>query len=1132
MQPEIFLSVPLHGHAATPGQAKDSGVSEDADFGRVFARLKGDETGRAVPEIKTSPPVQAPTVEDGEGEDMEILSDEDASLEDADALPDDASLSEGGASLTDRAEPQFEGDCLQDSTMPELPDARSLRGDRPDQSVDPDKTLRAQATQVAAETTDLAAAPNVTGVAANLQAKEPEQALAPERIAFEQSGGTGRNPEDSQVTMIRARSSVARIEAVPEQFAELSPAETGSTGPRSGHGEKEAEFGAGEATGEGHTGKSAPAFSADVAARQEAIPAGGRSPITDFPDPDTADTQAWPRTWDTKTYVPEIYGGRDSGLASAPDPRAVVTDRKVGLLGLPKLSETAVPDPASDTVQPEVLHAAMAATSTPYPLQVGGGNDLPPGRASVRPITSGSNRAKTDPSILDSDPKEMAVTPRNGGPDPRSEGLAQEPDHLNGNIAAPVRSERQVVPATKGAPELTARVVGTIEPVTYAPNSPGSTPSSHTMAASPNVPIQTDQPTVTLPGSGGPVPGRDRQLHSAILLPDDSKQGIRENDVGLRVRSVRPGQFPPISEGQTVATGDRPEIQDGPSRQHLQDASQTKTPVHSLDNSTAQSIEPVRARQNTTRPRRENSDLQSVRSPEETKPRFHPIQTKTSDVIAQQFAASDAGAEMYRVAPTADAFPDVATDRGRQPPVDQTQVGTAVPPTYGQSGRSPQRSFQTVSRAGLGEEQMVSAGEKTKALPKFNTVDAALEYSLPFRENRGVKTVGIGLMDRGAGTIPVSARTYRALDPSVQLSADSPVRQSAVTDRAQASPRALQGVRAEPLEAEANAPIRPNVIDTAETAGDRRVIEPQATLARDRSARIALASDTRSVAAEGRTGFGPDLTNEHRPTPDFEVRGRNHMPEHRHQAADAVRSGLAQPPAFLEARPRTPKHRDDQGHSPIPERSDPARLVSFDASSGGSTRRENMASPSVLQRDMPQAHESLKKKTATAPVDAAMPRALPETTVHAARDTPASEPPAPPSAQHAALARDVAQQLTQVTRSVPGEVTELTLRPEELGHVRMRLSGSDGQIVLQILSERPETHDLMRRHIDIVERAFRDLGYHDIAFDFSFSGQRNSGSQTQGEATPSEDMQLAELPQAPQADRREILVPGRLDIRL
>lgn len=1132
MQPEIFLSVPQHGHAATPGQAKASDVSEGADFGRVFARLKGDDTGRAVPEIKTSPPVQAPTVEDGEGEDMEILSDESASLDDADALPDDASLSEEGESLPDRAEPQFEEDYSQDSTMPELPDARSLRGDRPDQSVNPDKTLSAQATQVAAETTDLAAAPNVSRVAANLQAKEPEQALAPERIAFEPSDGTGRNPEDSQVTMIRARNSIARTEAVPEQFARLSPAETGSTVPRSGHGEKEAEFGAGEATGEGHTGKSAPAFSADDAARQEAIPAGGRSPITDFPDPDTADTKAWPRTWDTKTYVPEIYGGRDSGLASAPDPRAVVTDRKVGLLGLPKLSETAVPDQASDTVQPEVLHAAMAATSTPYPLQVGGGNDLPPGRASVLPITSGSNRAKTDPSILDSDPKEMAVTPRNGGLDPLSEGLAQNTEPLNGNIAAPVRSERQVVPATKGVPELTTRADGAIVPVTFAPNSSGAAPSSHTLSASPNVLVQTDQPTVTLPGSGSVVPARDRQLHSAVLLPEDSKQGISENDVGLRVRSVRPGQFPPISEGQTVATGDRPEIQARRSHQPLQDATQTKTPVHPLDNSTAQSIEPVRARQISTTPRGENPDLQSARSPVETKPRLHPTPTPPPEAIVQQFAASDAAAETHRVAPTGDAFPGTETGRGPQPRANQTPIEAVVPPTFGQSGPSPQGSFQIVSRAGLGEEQMVSAGEKTEALPKFNAVDPALEYSLQSRENRGRKTVGIGLMDQGAGTIPVSVRTYRTLDPSVQFSADSPVRQSAVTDRAQASPRAQQGVRAEPLEAGANAPIRPNVIDTAETAGDRRAIEPQATLVRDRSARFALASDTRNVAAEGRTRFVPDLTNEHRPTRDFEVRGRNHMPEHRHQAADAVRSGLAQPPAFLEARPRTPKHREDQGHSPIPERSDPARSVSFDASSGGSTRRENMARPSVPQRDMPQAHESLKKKTATAPVDAAMPRALPETTVHAVRDTPASEPPAPPSAQHAALARDVAQQLTQVTRSVPGEVTELTLRPEELGHVRMRLSGSDGQIVLQILSERPETHDLMRRHIDIVERAFRDLGYHDIAFDFSFSGQSNSGSQTQGEATPSEDMQLADLPQAPQADRREILVPGRLDIRL
>ncbi|MDO6779558.1 MULTISPECIES: flagellar hook-length control protein FliK [unclassified Marinovum] len=157
------------------------------------------------------------------------------------------------------------------------------------------------------------------------------------------------------------------------------------------------------------------------------------------------------------------------------------------------------------------------------------------------------------------------------------------------------------------------------------------------------------------------------------------------------------------------------------------------------------------------------------------------------------------------------------------------------------------------------------------------------------------------------------------------------------------------------------------------------------------------------------------------------------------------------------------------------------------------------------------------------------------------RDVPHQSVTAPQPAtqmQNAMVARDVAQQLSLVTRSAAGEVTELSLRPDELGHVRMRMTGGDGQIVLQILSERPETHDLMRRHIDIVERAFRELGYNDIAFEFSFNGRRDRN------AAGGDDIgQVAEEPQsnategadapatAPQAERLA-LGATRLDIRL
>lgn len=139
----------------------------------------------------------------------------------------------------------------------------------------------------------------------------------------------------------------------------------------------------------------------------------------------------------------------------------------------------------------------------------------------------------------------------------------------------------------------------------------------------------------------------------------------------------------------------------------------------------------------------------------------------------------------------------------------------------------------------------------------------------------------------------------------------------------------------------------------------------------------------------------------------------------------------------------------------------------------------------------------------------------------------------PPTA-HAAqtMAREIAQQMAPVVRAMPGEFTEITLRPEELGRVQMRMRGQEGQILLQVVTERPETHDLMRRHIDVVERAFRDLGYSEIAFEFSTSGQ--------SKRQPWSEIPAGDPEVSPETAEAEDAAPGpetegaaaRLDIRV
>lgn len=94
----------------------------------------------------------------------------------------------------------------------------------------------------------------------------------------------------------------------------------------------------------------------------------------------------------------------------------------------------------------------------------------------------------------------------------------------------------------------------------------------------------------------------------------------------------------------------------------------------------------------------------------------------------------------------------------------------------------------------------------------------------------------------------------------------------------------------------------------------------------------------------------------------------------------------------------------------------------------------------------------------------------------------------------------IGRQMAEVLQRMPDRPVELALNPEELGRVRMSISAGDGGITVSVLAERPETLDLMRRHIDQLAREFQALGYANINFAFN-EGQsdqnthNNNGSQ-------------------------------------
>lgn len=94
---------------------------------------------------------------------------------------------------------------------------------------------------------------------------------------------------------------------------------------------------------------------------------------------------------------------------------------------------------------------------------------------------------------------------------------------------------------------------------------------------------------------------------------------------------------------------------------------------------------------------------------------------------------------------------------------------------------------------------------------------------------------------------------------------------------------------------------------------------------------------------------------------------------------------------------------------------------------------------------------------------------------------------APPMAQQAAV------QIAAAVGSGAESPIQLSLSPEELGRVRLGLLGNEGQLVVTVQAERPETLDLLRRNAAALESEFLSLGYADVQFDFGHSdGQAGS----------------------------------------
>lgn len=142
--------------------------------------------------------------------------------------------------------------------------------------------------------------------------------------------------------------------------------------------------------------------------------------------------------------------------------------------------------------------------------------------------------------------------------------------------------------------------------------------------------------------------------------------------------------------------------------------------------------------------------------------------------------------------------------------------------------------------------------------------------------------------------------------------------------------------------------------------------------------------------------------------------------------------------------------------------------------------------------------------------------------------------PATPNTPGATIHESV-RHVAEAVHALGQGAVEITMTPKELGHLTLTVKTHDltaATITLQ--ADRPETLDLMRRHVDMLAQDLRDCGYRDLNFSFQdrppggrapapFS--RDTPPEPAAETAPA----AAQAASPPQHARR---ADGSLDLRL
>lgn len=153
-----------------------------------------------------------------------------------------------------------------------------------------------------------------------------------------------------------------------------------------------------------------------------------------------------------------------------------------------------------------------------------------------------------------------------------------------------------------------------------------------------------------------------------------------------------------------------------------------------------------------------------------------------------------------------------------------------------------------------------------------------------------------------------------------------------------------------------------------------------------------------------------------------------------------------------------------------------------------------------------------------------------------------SRPFDPGAARHLAQGAETARHIaTQIARHLPDRDSpgfDIRLDPEELGHVRLKLVTHDTGSVLIVHADRPETLELMRRNIAMLEQDLRTLGHESLTLRFGNDGAGQGGTHPQ--TPPRSDSGFSGQPTGispdttshPHATRPRAASRDHLDLRL